>query len=172
MGRTTNLRRELKRRFYQFAADRGFEVDVGSGPFGVDFRRITPACVDVFDIQWEKYGRPRFVINFGKTPATAVTHFGESVPSEKVLSYMGSKSGRLQPGTGATTGSWFRQDRSFFRRALLRQADRPASEVVDELLSLFPELEEWFEHGRLGPHMKLISYPWSRKLENRDDGAW
>jgi hypothetical protein len=165
MGRTTNLRRELSQRFYPFAKERGFQTDSSSGPLSVDFRRITFTSVDVFDLQWEKYGRPRFVLNFGKT-AAAVNHMGKLVPPEKVLSYMGLQSGRLQPGAGASTGSWFRQDHSFFRRVLLRQADRPARDVVDELLSLFPEVEEWFEKGILGSHMRLIPYPWSRNIDD------
>lgn len=115
MGRTTNLRRELKRRFYPVAVAHGFNIDMTHGPFSVDFRRIRPDGIDVFDLQWEKYG---------------------------------------------STRCWFCQDHSFFRRVLLRQQDRPASEVVDGLLSLFPELEDWFQNGRLGPHMSIINYPW------------
>lgn len=169
MGRTTDLRRELKRRFYPFAAGRGFVVDTSSGPSSVDFRRFTATHVDVFDLQWEKYGRPRFVLNFGKASASGVTHFGETVLPEKVLSYMGPQSGRLRPGGGAGTSSWFCQDRPFFRRVVLRQADQPAANVVDLLLALFPEVDEWFKHGRLGPHMKLIPYPWSRDPANQDN---
>jgi hypothetical protein len=159
MGRTTELRRELKHRFYPVAAALGFQIDNSFGPFGVDFRRFTPTHLDIFDLQWEKSGHPRFVLNFGRTPADGVIHHGEQVPPERVLSYMGS-AGRLQPGTRASTSSWFRQDPVFFQRVVLRQTDRPAAEVVDELLSLFPELIEWFDHGRLGPHMKLMPYPW------------
>jgi hypothetical protein len=160
MGRTTDLRRELKRRFYPFAAENGFQIDMTHGPFGVDFRRIRAEGIDVFDLQWEKYGKPRFVVNFGQCSATGVVHFEEHIPPEKVLAYMGSVSGRLGPGKGASTRSWFCQDRSVFRRVLLRQPDRPAAEVVDELLSLFPELEDWFQKGRVGPHMAIINYPW------------
>ena len=162
MGRTTELRRELKRRFYPFVAGHGFQVDTKYGPIGTDFRRITSTCVDVFDIQWEKYGRPRFVLNFGKTPADGVMHFDEQVPPEKVLSYMGAQSGRLQPRRGPSANSWFRQDPTFFRRVLLRQPDRHPTDVVDELLVLFPELEEWFKNGQVGPHMSLVVYPWTK----------
>lgn len=160
MGKTTDLRRELKKRFYPFAAEQGFRIDMTHGPFGVDFRRIRAERVDVFDLQWEKYGKPRFIVNFGQCPATGVVHFDERIPPEKVLAYMGAISGRLQLSKGTSTRSWFCQDRSFFRRVLLRQQDRPAAEVVDELLSLFFELEDWFQKGRLGPHMAIINYPW------------
>jgi hypothetical protein len=165
MGRTTDLRRELKRRFYPFAAGHGFEIDMTHGPFGVDFRRIGAEGIDVFDLQWEKYGRPRFVVNFGHCPANGVTRLGEQVPPDKVLSYMGSLSGCLQPAKGTGTHSWFCQDRSFFRRVVLRQQNRPTSDVVDELLSLFQELEDWFQNRRLGPHMRIIHYPWQDRAD-------
>jgi hypothetical protein len=45
MGRTTELRRELKRRFYPLAAALGFQIDNSFGPFGVDFRRFIPTQV-------------------------------------------------------------------------------------------------------------------------------
>jgi len=170
MGRTTNLRRELERTFYPYVTDRGFQIDKSTGPLSVDFRRFTADHIDVFDLQWEKYGRPRFVVNFGQAPSAGVTHFGEYVPPEKILSYMGPQSGRLQPRLGPGTGSWFRQDRNFFRRFVFRQAVRPAVEVVEELVSLFQELEGWYEHGQLGAHMKLLPYPWQRKKENQNHG--
>jgi hypothetical protein len=41
----------------------------------VGFRRITPQAIHVCDIQREKYGRPRFAINFGQCgPAGAICH--------------------------------------------------------------------------------------------------
>ncbi len=153
MGPTTELRREIKRRFYPLAEHHGFSIDKTATPFGLDFRRITPACVDVFNLQWEKYGRPRFVLNFGQCPGGGATHYGEHFPPEQVLSYMGAKHGRLQPGRGSHTTSWFSQDRPFFQRVLLWRKKRPAAEVVDSLIALFPELEEWFRHGTEGPHL-------------------
>ena len=165
MGNTTELRRELKRRFYPFAAEHGFQIDTANGPFGIEFRRLTPDGVEVFDLQWEKSGRPRFVVNFGHCPAGGVIHAGEQVLPDKVLSYMGSSSGRLQPGKGSGTGCWFRQDRSFFRRVMLRQQPRAAAEVVDELLGLFQELQAWFRDRHVGPHIVMMHFPWQQQRD-------
>lgn len=88
MGKTTHLRRELKARFYPFFAARGFVLDTTHAPFSVDFRRITAGGVDVFDLQWDKSGQPRFVVNFGHCPADGVVHHGEQVAPDKVLAYM------------------------------------------------------------------------------------
>lgn len=163
MGKTTELRREIKKRFYPLVAEHGFEIDVTRSPFGVDFRRSTAERIDVFDLQWEKYGRPRVVVNFGQCPPSGALHLGEQVPPKKVLSYMGSSSGRLQAQKGSGTRAWFCQDRSFVRRVLLRHQPRPAAHVVDELLCLFPEMEEWFQHQRLGLHMVILNYPWQKQ---------
>jgi hypothetical protein len=65
MGRTTDLRREIKRRFFPVMADKGFSLDMRDAPFFVGFRRMTSEAIYVCDIQWEKYSRPCFVINFG-----------------------------------------------------------------------------------------------------------
>jgi hypothetical protein len=156
LGRTTNLRRELKRRFYPLAKRRGFVIDLSGGPDSTDFRRMAQDGVDVFDIQWEKYGRPRFVVNFGKCPPHGVLHLGQVVPPEKLLSYMGPAVGRLQPGqSGSTTRSWFCQDPPLLQRALLRRPDRPATEVIDQLIELFTEMDVWFQTGEAGPHLRL-----------------
>jgi len=163
MGNTTDLRRELKKRFYPFVAERGFQIDTANAPFGIDFRRITPDGINVFDLQWEKSGRSRFVVNFGHCPTGDIIHLGEQVLPGKVLSYMGTSSGRLQPVKGSGTGSWFRQDASFFRRVMLRQQPREAAEVVDELLGLFQELDEWFRNRHVGPHIVIINYPWQKQ---------
>lgn len=158
MGRSTELRREMKNRFYPYVKSIGFTVDLSHGPNSQDFRRIKENEVDVFDIQWEKYGLPRFVINFGKCPKEGVMHLGQPIPAEKVLSYMGSMQGRLRPSGQASetsTRRWFCQDRSFFLRVLLKRPDRPACDVVDELMRLFAELEAWFDTGLVGPHMHV-----------------
>lgn len=165
MGTTTDLRRELKKRFYPFVAEHGFRIDMTHSPFNIAFRRITAERIDVFDIQWEKSGRPRFVVNFGQCSPSGAVHFGEQVPPDRVLPYMGSSSGRLQPKKGSGTRVWFRQDRSFLRRVVLRHQPRPAAHVVDELLCHFPELEEWFQHQRMGLHMTILSYPWQKQSE-------
>jgi hypothetical protein len=158
MGKTTDLRRELKNRFYPFAAEHGFQIDMAHSPFSVEFRRVTAERTDVFDLQWEKYGRPRFVVNFGHCSKSDAVHLDEEVTPDMTLSCDASTSGRLKPRKGSGTNAWFRQDRSFFRRVVLRHQPRPAAHVVDELLSLFPELEGWFQHKRVGPHMVILSY--------------
>lgn len=137
MGRTTELRREIRKRVIPLATASGFALSQADAPFVWEFRRTVGGDEHYFDVQWEKYGRPRFVVNFSSS----------------------GKFGRLQPGSGTGTSSWFRQDSTLFERLLLRPALRPPSEVVDELLALFPELEEYFSEGQVGRHM--VIFPWA-----------
>lgn len=136
MGRTSELRREIKSRFLPLAAANGFVVSEAKAPLFLEFRRVVGGEEHYFDIQWEKYGLPRFVVNFSAS----------------------AKGGRLQPRAGARTSSWFRQDSSLLARLLLRPSLRPASGVVDELITLFPELDGFFSQDSVGEHMHL--FPW------------
>ena len=111
MGRTTELRREIKRRFFPAMTAKGFSTDMRYAPFFVGCRRMTPQGIHVCDIQWDKYGRPRFVINFGKCSLAGVICHGQPVRPEDVTASETPLRGRLAPGRHSTVGGWFRQDR-------------------------------------------------------------
>ena len=134
MGKTSELRAEIKRTFVPFAVQRGFVLDQNNAPTFLEFRREAQGTSQYFDIQWEKYGLPRFVVNFGT-----------------------KERGRLQPRTGALTSSWFRQDRPFLQRIFSANKLYPASQIVSELVKLFPELEEYWVSGKVGPHLRILS---------------
>jgi hypothetical protein len=152
MGRTTDLRREIKRPFFPVMADKGLALDMDA-PFFVCFRRTIPGAIHVCDIQWEKYGRPRFVINFGKcAPAGDL-----SWPADRSRR-------RLAPGGHSTVGGWFRQDRPLIESILYISRLRPQAEVITMLLGLFHEVEEWWEDGSVGPHVHVITMRYSRDV--------
>jgi hypothetical protein len=65
MGTTTELRRALKTLFIPYAVDRGFVVDERGQPRSTVFRRRVRSRVEMFEVQWEKYGTPRFAVHFG-----------------------------------------------------------------------------------------------------------
>src|SRR6266480_2430136 len=106
MSRATALREAVKGMFYPFASDRGFIRGKGSSMF-TPFRRIRGTSAHVFDIQWDKYGSPRFVINFGEAPSGGVTFQGELVPAEKVEPSHCRLNGRLQRWRGGSLRTWF-----------------------------------------------------------------
>src|SRR5262245_59251501 len=128
MGPTTELRRTLKERFRPFAVDRGFVVDERNQPTTTTYRRAADGSVQIFEVQWDKYARPRFAVHFGTCPAEGL-RVGDDVfqPDETLATWCPDR-GTLRSGSGA----WFRQDRGFIGR-LLRRSPREAGEVVDEL---------------------------------------
>jgi hypothetical protein len=152
MGRTTDSRREIKRRFFPVMADKGFALDMDA-PFFVCFRRTIPGAIHVCDIQWEKYGRPRFVINFGKcAPAGVIVMASQSVPT--TLGSRRSFDGRRLVPTGPPID----------RKHSPHLATSPPAEVITMLLGLFHEVEEWWEDGSVGPHVHVITMRYSRDL--------
>jgi hypothetical protein len=156
MGKTTDLRREIKRVFMPLAEARGFKTITRNSPFFLEFRRRKGDEINIFDIQWEKYGKPRFVVNFGNCPVEGLTIHGKHYPPDEVISGWTPQRGRLQPGKGSGTGSWFRQDKPFIKRILSRDKLYPAKDVVAQLAALFMELENWWETGKTGPHMRIF----------------
>ena len=156
MGPTTELRRHLKSTFYPFAEARGFRLDNRHAPTITRFRRPTSDAVHLFELQWEKYGRPRFVVNFGACPPSGLQLEGRQLAPEELFVGWLPGNGRLQPLKGTGSGSWFRQDKPWLGRLLSGARLRPAAEVVEELLELFPEVERYWNEGRRSEHLYLI----------------
>jgi hypothetical protein len=161
MGRTTELRREIKNRFFPLMTAKGFSTDLRGAPFFIGFRRMTPEAIHVCDIQWEKYGRPRFVINFGRCSLAGVICHGQPTRPEDVTASATPVRGRLAPGRHSTVGGWFRQDRPLIESIVYRSRLRPPAEVVMTLLTLFHEVEDWWENGLVGPHIRISSMRYS-----------
>lgn len=158
MGESVELRRELDRTFVPFVRERGFLPDAKRDRLFWSFRRERNQSIHVFDVQWEKYGAPRFVINFGTCPAEGLTIQGTVHEAKSVLASWLPDRGRLQPGRVGALRSWFRQDKPFVARLLSAQKLRPVSEVSSELIALFEELEAYWSRNEVGPHIHI----WSR----------
>lgn len=156
MGTTTELRREIKKTFIPFVQARGFVVSNRHAPNFIEFRREHANGIDIFDIQWEKYGRPRFVINFGVCPLAGISANGRHFPPSEVAAGWLPETGRLQPGRGTSSANWFRQDKPFLWRVFSRDKLYPAAGVITGLLQLFPEIESWWARGEAGPHLHIF----------------
>lgn len=156
MGSTTELRRGLKARFFPYILERGFTLDQGRQPNATVFRRRVGSQVQMFEVQWEKYGKPRFAVHYGTCPAEGLRVQGVVNLPENTLPTWCPDAGSLQPRRGVGTRSWFRQDSTFVQRLLGQPALRNPAAVVDELLALFPELERYWTTGDIGPHLR----PW------------
>ena len=158
MGKTTDLRREIKRTFVPFVEGRGFKIDQRYMPQFLEFRRIAGDELHVFDIQWEKYGSRRFVVNFGKCSSAGIEFLGQKLPPEEVSASHCTTNGRLQPGKGAALWNWFRQDKPLLKRLFSREALYPAEKVVGDLIGMFSELEAYWERNEMGPHLRVFQF--------------
>lgn len=139
------LREALKREFYPFVEARGFVRQRATHPLFTEFRRQRDGMVQVFEIQWDKYQRPRFVLNFQRAE-------GMQAPSRTAR-------GRLQRRRGGSLACWFGLHKPWL--AVLRSGRlhyRP-EEVVQELMRSFPELEAWWLCGEEGPHLYGVALP-------------
>jgi hypothetical protein len=67
-GRSTELRRALKDRFFADLIARGFVLDETHAPGLYVFRRHTPDVTHVLDLSWDKYGAPAIPGPFGALP--------------------------------------------------------------------------------------------------------
>jgi hypothetical protein len=166
MGRTTQLRRAIKKTFVPYLRDRGFSVDMRRAPVSLTFRKIDADTVYVCDIQWEDYGIPRFIVNFGKCSSLGVIVLGEKVMPGNIYPECTPESGRLQPGRSRTTAGWFRQDRPFVERLISRSKLRSPEQVLAQLMALFAEVENFWQSGTLGPHLHLVAVPPQLEVKN------
>ena len=142
MGRTTALREAIKRDFVPFLRDKGFVLDMRDAPRLYTFRKTQSDVVLECSVQWEKYGSPRFILNFTKRGPTGLI-----------------TSGRLAPSQRRSTGGWFRQDRSWFEKLFSFSKFRPAEQIVAQLIALFGEVEDCWESQTIGPHIHLVPIP-------------
>ncbi|HET8920248.1 MAG TPA: hypothetical protein VFN27_11290, partial [Xanthobacteraceae bacterium] len=126
MGRTTALRQAIKRDFVPFLRDKGFTLDMSDAPRLYRFRKTDSDVVLECNVQWEKYGSPRFILNFSKRGPKGLV-----------------AQGRLAPSQRRTLAGWFRQDRPWPVRLFSFSKLYSAEQVVAQLVALFPEVEEF-----------------------------
>lgn len=155
MGKTTELRKEIKKNFIPFVKEKGFSSSMRFAPVSFDFKKITDEEIWVFDIQWEKYGTPRFVVNFAKCTKDGVNYFGKHYSEKDITPAVIPISGRLQPNNGTSSRSWFRQDKTLLVKLISSNKQKPAEEVVNQLIDLFKELEQYFKNGEIGKHLHI-----------------
>jgi len=114
-----------------------------------EYRRVTPQGTHVLTIQFEKYQRPRFVLGFYVEPPEGMKNLMRS--GGTIIA------AQLRTRPGATTHAWFRADRSWWERVILRRSDTLENEAVQLCLSLLPEVEAWLSTGNTTP--RISSWP-------------
>jgi hypothetical protein len=101
-----------------------------------EYRRRSSTGTHVLRIVFEKHQRPRFALNFYAEPPEGMEH---------VISRGGTViAGALKAKKGPYTRHWFRADRPWWQRVLLRQRETMENDAVALCLSLLPEVESWW----------------------------
>jgi hypothetical protein len=153
MGKVRPLREAVKMRFYPFAASRGFTRAKSRNPLFVVFRREVGETVQVFALQWEKYGRPSFIVNFSEGPVAGVDVRGTHIAGWDLLPPYCAALGRLQPRKGPYLRCWFRLRKPLLTALASRSWFYEPEQVVEQLIALFPELEAWWMDKSEGSHV-------------------
>jgi Domain of unknown function (DUF4304) len=155
MTRATELRGAVKAMLYPFADAQGFVRAKSRNGLSTTFRRATPELIQVFDIQWDKYGAPAFVLNFGECPLSGLDMIDIGhVAAEDVCPGWCTRCGRLQSRRGAF--GWFKLRKPLLEAVIsLKWRYRP-EEVVQHVIKWFPEVEAWWANKDEGPHIDMI----------------
>lgn len=121
-------------------------------PFGY-MRRIRDRDFELLEIQLDKNGKAKFVLNFGVAPPEGADvpwrHFDQSEARVSAL----SESYRLYSCRGCMR--WFSPSWT----ALIFDPESRTASVVDHAIELYPEIENWFRARTVGPHMRRLGYP-------------
>lgn len=136
------LRETIKRRFYPFALERGFARVKSSNSLYTTFRKSEGEVTYEFEIQWDKYHRPYFVLNFSAPEGAAMRSR--------------TKHGRLQRKRGGPLSCWFNLRKPWLEALKTGRLKYHPDQVVDQLISCFPELEAWWLDGTEGPHVYCL----------------
>ena len=154
-GRSTELRRALKDRFFADLIARGFVLDETHAPGLYVFRRHTPDVTHVLDLSWDKYGAPRFRVHLGRCPKAGIPAAGGGiVPPTEVLATWCNPSVTLRRKR-FFRGEWYGVATSFWRRWLPQTLRPTADAVVGRLIELVPQLESYWATGAIGSNMKV-----------------
>ena len=149
----TKLREELSARLIPELQRRGFigPARIMGNQLLHSFKRRRGAMHEVLEIQFEKSGLPRFVVNLSLEPVEGAAHIVESGGTIVAA--------RATPRPGKFTRNWFRADPSLFAR--LTGARSRESAAVSEVLAMLDEFESWWSQPK--PTNRIVdltvSYP-------------
>lgn len=143
MNQARPLRDALKKRFYPFVEERGFVRGKATALF-TPFERAVGGNVQFFEIQWDKYHHPRFVINFGEFDESEMNR---SVPPQSA--------GRLQRWRSGSMRAWFQIRKPWAECIRTLSWSYQPDEVVSSLIECFTELEVWWGSKQEGPHVYI-----------------
>jgi hypothetical protein len=165
------LRALIRSRFSEFVAGHGFERERGD-TLGFRFRRKTDQRHDLIEVQFDKYLRPRFILNFGTVSSDGlIDAYGRHIKAYDVRISHLVESGRLNACPGFFLEHWFGVG-----GFTISPPERVAERQIERLIRLFPQVERWFATGRAGMNLSVrtepINMPGARKKFMEAKGSW
>jgi len=126
-----------------------------------EYRRTDGNFVQVLSIQLEKNQLPRFILIFHTEPAEGL---------ERVMAGGGTVlTGCLKARPGPGLRSWFRADRSWWQRVVLRRSGTLEREAVRLCLACLPEVEAWWHSP--APSAHIDCWPVRYRSTSAADGS-
>jgi hypothetical protein len=114
------------------------------------FSKLRDGTTEVILIQVDKHGGAKFVLNFGIIPESGVQARSQSFSRDQAFeTCVFAEGGRLYSRPHSIR--WFGPS---WLRSIFRMNEEP-SKVVDHLVSLLPEVEDWFKSRSVGPHVQI-----------------
>jgi len=155
--RTQQLRDAVKRLLIPYILSRGFQEDKREifkpDPYGHlrrRFMRWNGKTLELLNIQFDKHGWPKFVLNFGIVPPEGVnTPFEYVKQTDADLVHL-PVSARLY-SSNRYLMRWF--GFPLIRVPLIR--DPTAEDIVRRAIRLFPQVEAWLREGKVGPNVRV-----------------
>jgi hypothetical protein len=155
--RTQQLRDAVKKLFIPYILSRGFHEDKRElfkpDPYGHlrrRFMRWNGNKLELLNIQFDKHGRPKFVLNFGVVPPEGVETLFEYVKQIEADVVHLPVTGRLY-NSNRYLMRWF--GFPLIRIPLIR--DPSAEDIVRRAIRLFPQVEAWLREGKVGPNVRV-----------------
>lgn len=158
VSRATRLRDVVKTTLYPFAESRGFIRGRSRNSRLVTFRRSGPGTMQLFDVQWEKYGGASFVLRFGECPSSGIDMIDIGhVSAEEARAGWCFQGGSLQREQGPF--GWFKLRKPLVKAIATLQWCYSPEEVVGQVIEYFDEVEQWWRDKKEGPHLYFIHRP-------------
>ncbi|HRN82635.1 MAG TPA: DUF4304 domain-containing protein [Nitrosomonas europaea] len=164
------LQKALKEDFHEYMLQLGFQPEHRRGDV-FPYRRIRDGSNDLVEVQFDKYERPRFVLNFGSVPADGIIDaYGRFVPAKNVCIAQLVQHGRLHAFPYSII--WFKPN------TLLgfRSDEVAVNKVISHFIFQAEQVERWFRAGISGPNLRIYSDQWNapgvRKKSMQERGVW
>ncbi len=113
------------------------------------FRRPSNGGFDLLDVQFKKHDRAQFLLNAGKIEADGIDlPWGHHIDAGSAIA--SDIPVRVRLFDGRVMNRWFG------KRGSGKLSEQEANRIVERLLERFKEVENWFDNGDVGRHLRVI----------------